>query len=208
MRYPVAVPVVQNTIYDPSGKPWPDVEVRIRAIGSTADDSGTFDTATDREYGGDLILQTDSNGYWQANLTPSASMVPSGNYARVTQYLPGLRPVVYTIQVPATVGPHWVYDLRVSVPGTLPAQNLLDAHAGSASDPHAAAGYAKKAGPQAFTGAHTFDAVVMADAVSLPAASVTYRGRTLYVYGGAGVADGLYVCRKAADGTYAWVLLS
>lgn len=39
---------------------------------------------------------------------------------------------------------------------------------------------------------------------ALPAASSTYRGQLARIEGGVGVADGLYICQKKADNTYAW----
>lgn len=39
---------------------------------------------------------------------------------------------------------------------------------------------------------------------SLPAADSSMRGRMVRVEGGSGVADGLYICMKNADGTYTW----
>lgn len=42
---------------------------------------------------------------------------------------------------------------------------------------------------------------------SLPTADATRRGQLRWLQGGAGVADGMYVCRKKADDTYEWALL-
>lgn len=42
----------------------------------------------------------------------------------------------------------------------------------------------------------------------LPTASATYRGQMLTVEGGGGAADVVYVCQKAAGGTYSWKTLS
>ena len=43
---------------------------------------------------------------------------------------------------------------------------------------------------------------------SLPTASVDYRGCMVRVEGGTGVADKLYMCMKAAAGTYSWVQIA
>jgi hypothetical protein len=43
--------------------------------------------------------------------------------------------------------------------------------------------------------------------VSLPEATSALRGVILLLDGGTGVADGVYVCRKAADDTYGWLAL-
>lgn len=40
--------------------------------------------------------------------------------------------------------------------------------------------------------------------IAPPAASATYQGGLMVVYGGAGVADTLQICLKAAGGTYSW----
>lgn len=40
--------------------------------------------------------------------------------------------------------------------------------------------------------------------VSLPTADSTYRGKIARVEGGTNIADGVYVCEKNPDGTYAW----
>lgn len=41
---------------------------------------------------------------------------------------------------------------------------------------------------------------------SLPTAAEEWRGMFAFVYGGAGVADDLYICRKNAAGAYEWRL--
>lgn len=43
------------------------------------------------------------------------------------------------------------------------------------------------------------------NAVSLPAASASFRGVLAYYYGSAGNTDGVLVCIKKADDTYAWI---
>lgn len=42
---------------------------------------------------------------------------------------------------------------------------------------------------------------------TLPEATAMLRGVLLLLAGGTGVADALYVCRRAADGTYGWAAL-
>ncbi len=42
---------------------------------------------------------------------------------------------------------------------------------------------------------------------ALPTAAVGFRGRLLVLEGGAGVADGCYVCLKALGGSYSWRLI-
>jgi hypothetical protein len=40
--------------------------------------------------------------------------------------------------------------------------------------------------------------------IAPPAASATYDGCVMVVYGGGGTADTLQICLKAAGGTYSW----
>lgn len=40
---------------------------------------------------------------------------------------------------------------------------------------------------------------------ALPTASADYQGLIIYIPGASGVADGAYICEKAAAGTYSWV---
>lgn len=43
---------------------------------------------------------------------------------------------------------------------------------------------------------------------ALPAADASRRADVIVVLGGSGVADSLYVCLKAAAGTYSWKLIA
>lgn len=67
----------------------------------------------------------------------------------------GSRPkVLWTFQVPNTPGPIWVGSCpQIVAPGALPSASALAAHEANASDPHAAAGYARLAVANVFTAA-------------------------------------------------------
>ena len=96
-------------------------------------------------------------------------------------------------------------------------QTALDTKAGLASPTFTGTPVAPTATPgtsttQIATTAFVQGAVTQGSGVGsgsdLPTPGVDYRGKIFTVLGGAGVADGAYVCLKKANGTYHWVKFS
>ncbi|MHA1827078.1 MAG: hypothetical protein ACTSX6_00370 [Candidatus Heimdallarchaeaceae archaeon] len=50
--------------------------------------------------------------------------------------------------------------------------------------------------------------LIIGNITSLPTASSAYRGHMIYVPGGTGISDKLYICLKGSDDTYSWVQLA
>lgn len=105
-----------------------------------------FVTADQFGIGFHYTTYTDDEGRWEVIGTPNEEISPANTVYKVVVKYPGSsRKDTNYFTIPAEDGDYWLYDVLTEAPGDLPDPNLLDEHIANASDPHAAAGYAKQA---------------------------------------------------------------
>lgn len=100
--------LVQNTIADTGGNPIAGTWVVITLVAP----NGAFIAGTSSAVQSVFTVQTGSNGQWQLNLTPNASLT-AGSYYTVSEPAVG-RSTAFV--VPAGAGPLWLSDIRIPTP--------------------------------------------------------------------------------------------
>jgi hypothetical protein len=183
------MPVVQNTLLDPSGNPVAGAKVQARLAVSSS--TRVYRPATTVSYDSIVSTTTNAAGLWQLTLVANSLLTPAGTAYEIREANPVLETKHYTVVVPNGAGPYWVTDIEVDPPGALPSGALSD-HLGDGGDAHDAASISVASG----AGVSATD--VQAAIAELAASS-----------GGGGVAGSvpLFVQDSAptAPGNYMWV---
>lgn len=159
--------VIRNVVTAPGGGFAAGEQVAIRLVAATTGNAGGFTSGG--EVVGRVYLTTGSDGSWSVDLTPQASITPSGSVYEVVEKQGSIRVTSY-ITVPASGGPYLVGAVLAEFPGSLPSQPVLtETAARIAAD--AAEATARAAGDAANAAAVTAEAAarVAADALKATA---------------------------------------
>lgn len=109
------MPVVQNTLLDPSGNPIQGALVQARLAVSHY--TRVYRPATTSSYDSVVSARTNSAGLWELTLTPNSLLTPSNTVYEIKESNPFQQAKEYTVLVPNGAGPYWVTDIEVDPPG-------------------------------------------------------------------------------------------